>query len=91
MIHDKNIYVFFSPEHSQMKSTVPIYLWQSLQGYLSIVQSFINSLKYLVTLPFNFAIFHIYGTREDMIFVSKYTLQFLRRCRLKLFLSVCRK
>ena len=38
---------FISLEHFEMKSTLPIYVLQSLQGHLSVVQNFIFSLIFV--------------------------------------------
>ena len=62
-------------------NTLPLYFLQSLQGHLSVAQSFIFSLK--ISSDFGFlilqgAIAHILGAREDMLSVTNYTVQFLR-------------
>ena len=59
--------------------TLSIYLLQSLQRHLSAFQSCIfpvrisNDFAFLISQGINF---HIMGTREDMLSVSKYTVQF---------------
>ena len=64
-----------------MKPTLPIYVLQSLQGHLSVVQNFIFSLNFpsefafLVVLGINS---HILGASEDILSVPKYTVRFLR-------------
>ena len=66
-----------------MKPTLPIYVLQSLQGYLSVVQNIIFS----INVPNEFALLmslginsHILGASEDMLSVPKYTVRFLRLC-----------
>ena len=63
-----------------MKPTLRIYVLQSLQGRLYVVQNFIFSLN----IPNEFAILmsiginpHILGTSEDMLSVPKYNVRFL--------------
>ena len=58
-----------------------MYLLQSLQGHLSVVQSFILFLK--ISSDFAFlitqgTISHILGAREDMLSIPKYTVRFVR-------------
>ena len=74
-----------------MKPTLPIYVLQSLQGHLTVVQNFIFSLN----VPNEFALLislrinpHILGTSEDMLSVPKYTVRFLRLCSSGSFLKL---
>ena len=74
-----------------MKPTLPIYVLQSLQGHLSVVQNFIFSLN----IPNEFALLislginsHILGASEDMLSVPKYTVRFLRLCSSGSFLKL---
>ena len=74
-----------------MKPTLPMYLLQSLQGHLSVVQSFILFLKISSDFAFLISqgtISHILGAREDMLSVPKYTVRFLRICRVESFLRL---
>ena len=74
-----------------MKPTLPIYVLQSLQGHLSVVQNFIFSLNIsnefalLMSLGTNS---HIFGASEDMLSVPKYTVRFLRLCSSGSFLKL---
>ena len=71
-----------------MKPTLPMYLLQSLQGHLSVVQSFIFFEKISSDFAFlisQWTISHILGAREDMVSVPKYTVQFLRLSRVESF------
>ena len=74
-----------------MKPTLPIYVLQSLQGHLSVVQNFIFSLNisnkfvFLMSLENNT---HILRASEDMLSVPKYTVRFLRLCRSGSFLKL---
>ena len=75
-----------------MKPTLPMYLLQSLQGHLSVVQSFVFFFKKISS---DFALLisqgmisHILGTREDMLSVPKYTVRFVRLCRVESFLRL---
>ena len=58
------------------KPTLPVYVLQSLQGHLSVVQSLISLLNnssdvvFLIALGTNS---QIYGAREDMVSMPKYT------------------
>ena len=68
-----------------------MYLLQSLQGHLSVVQSFILFLKISSDFAFLISqgtISHILGAREDMLSVPKYTVRFLRICRVESFLRL---
>ena len=74
-----------------MKPTLPIYVLQSLQGHLSVVQNFIFSLN----IPNEFALLislginpHILGASEDMLSVPKCTVRFLRLCSSGSFLRL---
>ena len=63
----------------------------SLQGHVSVVLSFIFSLKISGDFAFVISkgtIYHILGAREDMLSVPKYTVQFLRQCRVESFLRL---
>ena len=74
-----------------MKPTLPIYVLQSQQGYLSVVQDFIFSLNIsnefalLMSLGTNS---HIFGASEDMLSVPKHTVRFLRLCSSASFLKL---
>ena len=74
-----------------MKPTLPIYILQSLQGHLSVVQNFIFSLNipnefaHLISLEINS---RILGASEVMLPVPKYTVQFLRLCSSGSFLKL---
>ena len=74
-----------------MKPTLPMYVLQSLQGHLSVVQDFIFSLNIsnefalLMLLGTNS---HIFGASEDMLSVPKYTVRFLRLCSSGSFLKL---
>ena len=64
-----------------MKPTLPMYLLQSLQGHLPVVQSFILFLKISSDFAFLISqgtISHILGAREDMLSVPKYAERFVR-------------
>ena len=72
-----------------MKPTLSMYLLQSLQGHLFVVQSFIFFKK--ISSDFAFlisqgAISYILRAREDMLSVPNYTVPFLRLCRVESFL-----
>ena len=69
----------------------PMYLLQSLQRHLPVVQSFIFSLKISSDFAFLISqgiISHILEARKDMLFIPKHTVQFLRLCRVKSFLRL---
>ena len=74
-----------------MKATLPIYVLQSLQGHISVVQNFIFSLNtssefmFPVSLEINS---HILGANEDMHSVPKYTVWFFRPLSFGLFLKL---
>ena len=74
-----------------MKLTLPLYVLQSLQGHLFVVQNFIfslnipNELALLMSLGINS---HILGASKDMLSVPKYTVRFLRLCSSGLFLKL---
>ena len=60
--------------------SLPIYVLQSLQGHLSVVQNFI----FYLNIPNEFALLillginpHILGASEDILFVLKYTVRFV--------------
>ena len=68
-----------------------MYLWQSMQGHLPVVQSFIFSLKIcsdLVLLISPGTISHILGARKDMLSVPKNTMRFLRLFRVESLLRL---
>ena len=87
-----HVVCFISLEHSLMKPTLPIYVLQSLQGHLSVVQNFIFSLN--ISSEFAFLMLlginpYIFGAREDMLSVPKYTVRFLPLCSSGSFLKLC--
>ena len=57
-------------------------LLQSLQGYLSVIQSFFAFLISQGTIS------NILGAREDMLSIPKYTVWFLCLCRVESFLRL---
>ena len=68
-----------------------MHLLKSLQGHLSVVQSFIFFKK----IPSHFAVLisqgtvsQLLGAREDMVSVPKYAVRFLRLCRVESFLRL---
>ena len=68
-----------------------MYLLQSLQGYLSVVQSFIFTSKISSAFAFLISqgtISNILGAREDMLSIPKYTVWFLCLCRVESFLRL---
>ena len=74
-----------------MKPTLPMYLLQSLQGHSSVVQSFIILKKISSDFAFLISqrtISHIFGAREDILSVPKYTVRFHRLCRVESFLRL---
>ena len=74
-----------------MKITLPIYVSQSLQGHLSVVQNFIfssnisNEFALLILLGINS---YILGASEDMPSVPKYIVRLLCLCRSGSFLKL---
>ena len=71
---------FISLEHFQIKSTLPIYVLQNVQGNLSVAQNFIFALNIPSGIAFLMLLgiyFNILGAREDMLSVPKYTNGFL--------------
>ena len=74
-----------------MKPTLPMYLLQSLQGHLSVVQSFIYFKKTSSDIAFLISqgtISHILEAREDMLSVPKYSLRFLHLWGVESFLRL---
>ena len=66
-------------------------LLQSLQGYLSVIQSFIFTSKISSDFAFLISqgtISNILGAREDMLSIPKYTVWFLCLCRVESFLRL---
>ena len=66
-------------------------LLESLQGHLSVVQSFIFFKKISSYFSFSISqgtISYILWAREDMLSVPKYTVQFLCLCRVESFLRL---
>ena len=68
-----------------------MYVSQSLQGQLYVVQNFIFYLKIPSELASFMSLeikFHILGASEDILSISKYTVQFLRLCSFGSFLKL---
>ena len=88
-----HVVCFISLEHFQMKSTLPIYVLQSVQGHLFVAQSFSFSLNIPSAFAFLMLLrisFNILGGKRGYALCSKARQRFLSFCSFGSFFELFR-